>query len=258
MIFFKLDDYALPAIGDHLYDYHAHCEGGRADYKPRLWISRNNKGVTFFCHNCGQSQFIFIENNQRVKQVVKDSLAAEKALQLPEDLTEDFPKEALLFLYKYNLTTDEITNNGLLWSRKLNRLVFPIYHEGKMIYWQARDVSGEHFKWLTPKGVKKPLHTVPSQNGRCDAVIIVEDIISAIKVSRIADVICLFGTFLSKEARLEASNYEIIHIWLDNDAQDKAKKMQEQIELMHTNCQVIVTPHDPKTYTTEEIGAQIP
>lgn len=183
---------------------------------------------------------------------------------LPDDFDYNIGHKGVEWLKKYSLSHKEIVDNRFGWSNKgifLKKqqvpmaplLVFPIYDQvGHLLMWQARNF-GEHGPKYYTKGAKDCLHILGEQQG--DTVIVTEDLISAIKVSRIAPAMPLWGSYLSLEiARRLSSRFNKVVMWLDKDkAQDSFKQAQNLSYLFKEGMTSIRTERDPKDYSTQEL-----
>lgn len=157
------------------------------------------------------------------------------------------PRHALSWLKKYGITDEEITLNGIGWNQDLEILVL-LKTDG---YYQGRNFKeGSYIKYIS-KG-NKPL----TSYGEGDKIILVEDILSAIKVSRQNNgrSIALLGSSLSKQVEdyLLKENKEV-YIWLDRDKAKTSIRMKNRLRELGLNCKSIVTELDPKELNCNEI-----
>lgn len=257
---FNIEEYTIPKVGHSLYEHHNGCSNTLVpEDKKGLWIVRSPQYVTFYCHCCNGKQSIkytklsgklFYKETTTV-QPIKTGVG------FPEDYDINIPKEGLLWLFSYDITLEEIEKFKIGYSSYYTAIIFPIFDNGKLVYWQGRHLqflTGQP-KYYNPPKVTHPTIFFPSQNWAKDYIlIIVEDIISAIKVSRSYNVICLLGTNLHKNYISVTIPYPKIYIWLDADAINKAQNMKKRLELFNSsNISIINTPKDPKCYSDKEI-----
>lgn len=139
-------------------------------------------------------------------------------------------------------------------TRFRNRIVFPLFHEGEQVGLQARaTMLDDEPKYLTA-GTKEHLFwTHPKEKGE---IVIVEDILSAIKVGKVKPAVALLGTSISDERLLTlAENYDTIYIWLDGDGPGKraAQKLHDKLILYTDNLYRIETKEDPKCVFSKDI-----
>jgi hypothetical protein len=165
-----------------------------------------------YCHNCSDYG-IFRTSDIRTLAEIKDSLLHDAVIieamehdpratdvWVPEDITlntEDWPDEARNWLSKY-LDHEVVVTLGIGYSPSLGRVILPVRDNiGNICYWQGRNVFDipKAPKYLNAKGVKKVYAYFPCFfPERCnDVVVLVEDYLSAAKVARHANSLCLFG-----------------------------------------------------------------
>lgn len=143
------------------------------------------------------------------------------------------------WLSKYGLTPKE--KALFSWSPDLKRMIYTFKVDNNVRFWEGRSL------FTQPKTISsgnKPYHLL---NYGHQTVCIVEDIVSAIKVSRYCTAFPLFGSSLSPVHELFlASEFTQILIWLDADKYDEAVKMSRKLALYGNNVEVIRTDKDPK------------
>jgi len=188
---------------------------------------------------------------------------------LPQDFDFNIPQQGVDWLRKYGILQKEIINNRFGWStegivlknknlRVSPLLVFPIYDEvGHLLMWQGRTFGTEGPKYIT-RGAKDVLHIL-GQHHESDTIILTEDLISAIKVSRVAPAMPIWGSYMSLElARRLSTRFKKAWLWLDMDkAQEAVKQATNASHIFERGCSCIRTTKDPKEYTTEEIDIYV-
>ena len=87
------------------------------------------------------------------------------------------------------------------------------------------------------------------------ALVIVEDPISALKISSLSDSMPLLGSNLPT-VKLNAlvGLYERLIIWLDHDKGVNSYKIADKARLLGFDVRVIVTKDDPKCYSYWELS----
>lgn len=179
--------------------------------------------------------------------------------------------EAIEWLKKYGINEAEVKGHGLLWEPDLKWLVFP-YHKYStdpdkpfktLIGYQARrfdPTGGEHAqKWLTfgPRGDWDYFIGLPNLK-RNGTIIVVEDIISAIKVGRDFTALPIFGSHMSiRQITACAERKAHLGIWLDRDKAMEAFKVASRASQYVSKAITIVSERDPKDHTDEEITRKI-
>jgi hypothetical protein len=94
-----------------------------------------------------------------------------------------------------------------------------------------------------------------SQAGSGEAVVLVEDLISAHKVSHVAPCLCLFGTNIHEVALKELIAFKRpVTLWLDKDQQALLPaKINRLAAFLRHPVRHVVTDKDPKAYSLDEI-----
>lgn len=158
-------------------------------------------------------------------------------------------------VYKYNIYSDGQDN------------IFFVGCKDPLFY-QKRNTVTREFKTYGQK-----VNTLLS-GWRSEVLVIVEDFVSAIRVSSYTDTVCLWGTYCKIQDLAEwFKKYNKILVWLDNDVQKQINSGQQAAENIIklakiciqkydskkswsiNNKQIIniVTDKDPKCYTDSEI-----
>lgn len=180
---------------------------------------------------------------------------------LPRDYSTDIPTEGLKWLMKYGLTIGEISSNNFGWSQQgfliatktphpvqyaplLIMPIFDVYEN--LLMWQARYFGSERRcpKYWT-KGNRGCFHILGKES---PTITLVEDLVSAIKVSRHGTCMPIFGSEVTNDvATVLSSRYENLNIWLDKDKRDYANARVRSLAILFTgNVRAIHTEVDPK------------
>lgn len=181
---------------------------------------------------------------------------------------EQFNLSVKLWLTERGITADDVRNYNI-YSK--DDCILMIGCKDPLFY-QSRNVLTREFD---TKGQKSPTLL---KGYRSEILVIVEDYISAIRVSHNADVVCLWGTSCSIAYLYEwFKQYDEILVWLDNDVQkqtnsgqDAAKEIINKSKKCIQNynkkygyslnkkiIRNIVSDKDPKDYYDSEIKAII-
>lgn len=228
--------------------------------------SKNNLGVFSdghcLCWSCGY--YIHSPSNSRIsniKERVLVELENPRSTLLPEDCSSYIPSHCSDWLSKYEITKQETLQHKLLYSEQRNQLIFPYFdcYENLLAY-QARNFetiskSGKKTqKWWSQGDLKKIYHILPLDTQLIPNLVLVEDIVSAIKVSRFAYCMPLFGCVVGLERLLRLSKLTgVITLWLDPDKRKEALKWANKASLFNITGKVIFSDKDPKEHTNEEI-----
>jgi hypothetical protein len=153
--------------------------------------------------------------------------------------------KGMTYLKKYGLTNDEI-NKNYFWDSD-GYLVF----DGGS-YQNARNFTGVGAKYMT-RGVIRNNEPI-LQNTQSDSIIIVEDAISAIKVSRVLPSVPIHNSIIPTELLLRLSKtFSKLRIWLDPDRKRFSFLEAKKAELFFNDVKLIWSDKDPKYYSTSEI-----
>lgn len=211
-----------------------------------------------FCFGCGH--LVFYNDRRYLPNKEHRDVPT---VSLPMDIEPLIPAVADSWLRKYGLTQRELFDNRVVWSEFRQLLIFPYTdHKGFLWGWQGRyfGQDPEHPKW-TGKGNFKGIEKVYEPKDRLtnqdnNVIIIVEDIISTIKTSRLYNSTCLFGSYIDINKYIKYYNLykpKSFIIWLDKDKQKEAYQYMLSFTKLGIPASVISTDLDPKEYSTEEI-----
>ncbi len=209
-----------------------------------------------FCFGCSYREAATIIDSPLLRLV--DKSKSNDMVTLPEDATSALHPQAIEWLNKYDITLAERNKAKLLWSDKKQALIFPFYSEdNSLLFWSGR-IFGEKtkfHKYFTRGNVKDCLTIYEYKSGVYDtSVCLVEDALSALKVSRVVDALPLFGCiiapYLLNRLKLVYTN---VYIWLDPDKQSTYGKSIGLAKLLFDNVKYIRSKADPKEFSTEEI-----
>lgn len=187
----------------------------------------------------------------------------EQNLWFPKDAEKTIDAKALNWLAKYGIMRSEIVENEIQWSRGFGWLLFPMKDpNGKLLAWQARTdlvpptekgvgANPNKSKWWSRGNIHDIMHLIGDHDG---PVVIVEDIVSAIKVGRYACCMPIFGSSLTvkQRVRMRGITKEVV-IWLDPDKYKEANTMAGALALQGIQSKVIYSDADPKECTDKLI-----
>jgi len=216
---------------------HCECPAGM-DTRRRLRIRNTDRAYLIYCFNCG-GHSVVPHGTRSYIRTIKELLADQKELEtkglgdtvMPGGLVSDprhWPVKAQAWVGQY-ITTTEAIDNEITYSHDWQRVILPVYEDGKLIFWQARAVHpGQSPKYISVKGVPKPMAWKHSSNKKWQGcIVIVEDILSAIKVSRVVDSVALLGTSPDIDCLSERlKEYNYVGIVLDPDAAGTTKSIE--------------------------------
>lgn len=192
---------------------------------------------------------------------------------LPASVSQDIPDipddstlplaadQGLTWLKKYGITDQEIRDHSILWSQSQEQLIFPIFNDDIFtIAWHARNFKPNGKKYLTYGKMDSILHILGLTKHQNTDIIIVEDMVSAIKVSRHYRSMPLFGSGCSKDKLSRVCRYSgHIRFWLDRDKLNQSIMLSKLAAQLGVRSSIIYTELDPKEHSDEAIrsfGAQ--
>jgi len=200
-----------------------------------------------------------------------------------------WPEEARNWPLQYGLTEEEICDVASMgWSEFYGRVILPVFNEdGELVAWQGRRIPGLTDKskyeigWNKTKqkgdrsptkyntkakeGVTKSERLCPirycgvgsSYSSPSTTLCIVEDTLSALKVSRLMDSLPLNGSSCKLRDLMHLKKYDTIIIYLDNDnnqVKSSQVRLKRALELMANNVYLIKEDRDPKELSDKELS----
>jgi hypothetical protein len=233
---------------------HEACPRCRESGKDR---EGNNLGVYddghTHCFSCGHYTPSDAVKNVERMVAANDVRVEKKGIYLPDGTTSTIDAMGLEWLSKYGIKWNEVQDNGILWNKTRMQLIFP-YRDGEnnLLAFQARCFAlNDTKKWITYGNVNDLTHLLGDSEG---AIIVVEDIVSAIKVSRHSRCMPLFGSHLSLQRmnRLRFLTKKLL-LWLDGDKYPQAMRYAAKAAILGMDVHAIYSEKDPKEHTDEEI-----
>lgn len=202
------------------------------------------------CYACGYHtqartrERIMEQHNQILPQTIV----------LPEDFTFDIPLVPLAWATQY-ISLKQLKENNVGYSPQKELLIFPYFLPNKnLMGWQGRYFGNnkDYPKWFSQGTLHETLHIL---GDTANSLVLVEDILSAIKVKDIYPALPLFGCFISIRllTRLHNLRYNKLYIWLDPDKRKEAIKFSRQAKMLGFDVKPIFSDEDPKSYSIEEI-----
>lgn len=241
-----------------------YCNGGDSADRGSFSITRDPRGIVFHCFRvkCGAHGFVPVG----AVSASLDYEIPDKPEYEPKHYYRDLepvPGCMLNYLYaKFELTLEEVERNGFKWAPSDQRVYMPVYNPlGENTGAVLRDYTGvEKTKTLL-------YHWRPSTKSaghwpRCDTssvvqhrpLVIVEDIVSSIRVARHCPAVALIGTEPSVELiKYLVPRHPRVVLALDPDAYGRAMKHWRTYGLYFDNFKPIKLLEDPKDMTHDEL-----
>lgn len=165
-----------------------------------------------------------------------------------------FPLDACRWLYENGVFDHSIEEYKIFYVPETHRVGIPtLSRHGDLLNYQTRRLNEDDG---TPKylgrGPKNLFHSRFTKTTYC---VIVEDMLSAIRVGELCSSIALCGTSLPTKRVWDIIDiFKAAIIWLDGDAPGlkAASKIEKQLSL-YIPCKIIKSTEDPKKYTKKEI-----
>lgn len=223
-------------------------------------ISGNNLAIYSDGHSyCFSGHGVISYNNTKLP-INTDKLkedSSKLSVVLPSDVDMTYPSETIKWVGQYELDRNDLLNNNALWSESRKRLIFPVYGKDELIAYQGRyfgsDPEEAKKKWHGKGNLKDTFNIL----GKGNSLVLVEDIISAIKLSKFCMAMPIYGNNIGYERfkrlyKLIPKNTEVL-IWLDPDMRSKAISESRKGQLCGLNTRVVFSEKDPKEHSINEI-----
>ena len=243
------------------------CTGGR----DSMIIERKEDGTAnAYCFRCGRSGYhsptrYFKPPRKEGEAVAGSGYLPASRTSLPADASDNwhgFPREVKEWLLKGGVTSVISKEQGFLWSDSTERLWIPVRQYSKVT--SGYKLAGYVERGFSPKSYLTRTDNKDEFYGYylTDSVInnrkivIVEDVLSALKCSQVVDSIAITGVHPKPAviSKILSGGYNHVYIFLDADnptVRMKAREIPKRLPFVH--CHIIETGRDPKYYTSTEI-----
>lgn len=243
--------------------------GQTSDTRFRLSVNTHKNAA--YCFNCHWSSRHALQALKiaGAEGILEEEVIIPPTIQLPDDFepleasTDDWIEQGYEYVKKRGMTDKQIARYhvGLsMTGRAAGRVVFPIFHDRKLVGWSGRSLIKREPKWLHSKGLVYGYPVVDSLHR--DWLVVVEGIFDALAVGRQYRAYGLLGTHLTDTRLRPLKFYGKILLWLDPDRAGIAATIaiaerltQEQKELH------VVMPKvwkvDPSDLTDDQIQFHI-
>lgn len=222
---------------------------------------RDNLGVyadgSKYCWSCG---YHVNANPLSAIKCFERSTPDTPSVLLPSDVDTYIPAVARQWLGKYALTEYDVIDNRLMWSEYWKQLIFPYFDKyGNLVAWQGRSFAEptpgrSRPKWFSQGDLKKLYHILPIKETYSGPVVLVEDVVSAIIVSRVCAAMPIFGSTVSLERLITLkSRCSGVVLFLDPDMKKKAIHYSRLANSIGFSSRVILAEKDPKDFSVPEL-----
>lgn len=252
------------------------CEGGSSKEKS-LSITRRSSTEAFF--NCFRTKCSLGGGHIALYQADDGSVLKSKSRkpttnQVTHNLTGLDKEVVEYFKTNYYMTPAQLAY-GRFRTTFDRRIYMPIFDPNRLnrggavrkykeLYQGRREFSSipKTLNYFTPDSDRvcaSWYYRLRSRRKSSDTLLIVEDIVSAIRLTDHVDAVSLMGTALSddKQKEVRSKHYKKIYLALDEDATLKAIRIKKSCGLYLPNLQVLPLSKDIKDMTPEDIEEKL-
>lgn len=205
-----------------------------------------------YCFSCKSHKSAQISGYVRESQVTNPNI-----IQLPYDLSNEYSPEAIAWVTSYGLRVDELIHHGVKFSKHLNQLlyIFPTIDQTGVGIVQAKNFNPGARKYFNQGEIRNVLPVFDYSTKDKEALVIVEDCISAMKIARVFHAMPLLGSslMLSKVPQIKRAGYRRVVVWLDHDKYKESVGIATKFQMLGINTHCICTDMDPKCYSMDQI-----
>lgn len=240
------------------------CQDSRSNkYEKTLSVTRKLEGLLYICHrqSCKFNKGGIVSERIQGARIINPKEFVPKVLNRPL-----VPLSFYLWskmIEQYDISLEECQVQGFKWDKYANRLYMPVYdYRGYEIGGQAKASQ----KGIVPKVIgyrhnDVPMLHFPLGQEIGDSLVLVEDIFSAIKVSKTRPCAALLGTNLidGMMKQLLDMGIKTVYLMLDGDAIKKAIKIRHDKGYMFWRFFLVaLSPElDPKDLSYEELQRRL-
>lgn len=238
-----------------------------------LLIERKPDGYSAWCHRCAEPGWVPVKEMSvserlaiRAAQQAADA-SVERALTLPQPAEFDLAKWPLryrVWLYKGGLLNTDIEDLALYYHEPTDRLVIPVFRDGRLVYWQARSEDKGKPKYLNPSVDRASVYGwFPQQEPLSpEPIVLTEDYLSAYRVHKATGIrtCALFGVRVPDYLLTKLMQSPDVIVWLDPDwgvpncpGQRAATEIMRRLRAYGIPCRNILSRADPKKLSKQEI-----
>lgn len=228
-----------------------------------LTVWHKEDGWSAWCHRCALPGFVprpsesLAEKAARLmrKREADDAAVGTQAPPMPAEFDpQQWPLAPQVWLYKAGISAARIKQAGIYWNERLQRVILPVIHEGRLVFWQGRSLDPDGIKYINPKGVDRD--RIVYRAGQGDTLVLTEDILSAIRVGEVTEAWSVLGVRLPVPVLNEiVSARRRVLVWLDPDVAglNGQADIVRQLRLVGVDAAAVQSRKDPKLYDKEDI-----
>jgi ribosomal protein S27AE len=170
---------------------------------------------------------------------------------LPDDYTLDIPEDHLIYFTQVGIDAEKVMKYRIGYSKMKDALVVPTYVDEILACYQ---LVRHKTKEKITIGKRSPFFCCEQSDKK---IVIVEDVRSALKLSYVANSVCLLGAYVPGNKSLANLLYKHARsfvVWLDGDKAGiaNAKKLYAQMQMLGKTSN-ITTLKDPKYFSLDEL-----
>lgn len=242
-----------------------HCSGT----SDSLLITRKEDGdISAYCFRCCRSGFVGAKRHYRPPTLptavdASDGERDAKGKLLPRDTSkvwDEFPRGVRRWLNEARLDKADCTKWGMCWSESAQSLFIPVKRKGEFAGWVVRGFGDDASRYRTWTDERDRFYGHVESPAPGGTVVLVEDVLSGIRVGKLADCIVLCGTNIRPAAigALIEGGYTEAVVFLDGDnsmVRQAARKIAKRLPFLRTR--IVETGKDPKHHSDEELVSLI-
>lgn len=234
-----------------------------------MLVSSNEKSWTAHCFRCKHREYKSkgLLPLSLIKQMREDKYFTKSEVKLPHDFTLNVPDSISCWYLKYGISPELAREHNIGYSYSLNRVVIPVYN---YMYDGDKDPIGIQARSVDPKAKPKYINKVRPDlhipylydiyNRDSYYVVVVEDILSAIKVSKVHKCVSIMGTNMTHSiAAYLAKRYNHVILWFDSDKAgiDCSNKSMKLLNIHGASTRIVRTGLDPKEHSLDDIRRHV-
>jgi|TARA_Y100000034_G_scaffold46622_2_gene57345 hypothetical protein len=229
-------------------------------------VNHSHKAYSLYCNACGANPFelkgkLSLTELAHIRSLNEHAKQPLRSIALPRDFSTDIPREGRSWLYKAGITESIWREYNIGYSEAMRRVVLPVYNKaGNLIWFQCRAVlEGQKPKYIQPSRDRSEVLFYSRRDKTGDSkIVLVEDIMSAIRVGKQTPTVSLLGTKISSYQANILSQYNTVYTWLDSDrAGVKGAALIRKRLGLTTDVRNITSSKDPKYLTDNKIREKL-
>jgi hypothetical protein len=226
--------------------------------KPKLSITRLDDGIVYNCWrpSCSMKGYIGSNPSEILSSLAHSGFKPRVYSEPSYEIDAEFCRERLL---KYQITLYKWKKNGCKMNEDKDTLIMPLRGPSGLPFGISTKTFGSSAKKSMHYIEKEQpmIHFPTASTVHTNTIILVEDIISAIKIEEVTryPTAALLGTTLDEEkikGILKRGHRNVV-LWLDLDARAKSIETKRKYSLFFDSFCNIITPEDPKDTKVSDI-----